>query len=273
MKILFRLYFIQPLMIILKIGGSVVTEKSKECTFRKKVMDNLAIKIKKANRQTIIIHGAGSFGHIQANKYRLNEGYTREEQLHGFSVTHEMVQRLNTMVLKSLQASSIPAVSISPHSVVKLENHELLEMDYNIFEEYLEKKFTPVTFGDVVLDKKLSFSICSGDLLTMALSNHFKPEKVIFIIDEDGLYTSNPKLNKNAQLIETASIKNLETLTTSKDKHDDVTGGMSGKIKTIKKISELGIDTVLLNGNKPERLYKVLVGEGVKSTIVYGVKR
>jgi isopentenyl phosphate kinase len=260
-------------MIILKLGGSVITEKSKESTFRKRVMDNLAEKIKKANRQTIIIHGAGSFGHIQAKKYRLNEGYNGEEQLYGFSVTHEMVQRLNTMGLKSLQSCSIPAVSVPPHIVVKFENHELTSIDYKIFEEYLEKKLIPVTFGDVVLDKKFGFSICSGDLLTIALTNHFKPEKVIFVIDEDGLYTSNPKLNKNAQLVESTTIKYLETLTTSKDKHDDVTGGMSGKIKTIKKISEFGIDTVLLNGNKPERLYKVLVGEGVKSTIVYGEKK
>jgi isopentenyl phosphate kinase len=260
-------------MIILKLGGSVITEKSKECTFKKEVMDNLADKIKKANKETIIIHGAGSFGHIPAKKYGLNEGFNREEQLLGFSLTHEMVQRLNTLILKSLQARHIPAVSISPHTVVRLENHKLAYIDYKTFEEYLEKKFTPVTYGDVVLDKKLNFSICSGDLLTVALTRHFKPEKVIFVIDEDGLYTSNPKLNKNAKLIESTTIKNLETLTTSKDKHDDVTGGMRGKIKSIKKISEIGIDTILLNGNKPERLYKVLIGEGVKSTIVHGEKK
>ena len=48
---------------------------------------------------------------------------------------------------------------------------------------------------------------------------------------------------------------------------------MSGKIATIKNISKLGIDTILLNGNKPGRLYKVLIGEDTKSTIVYGDKK
>jgi isopentenyl phosphate kinase len=48
---------------------------------------------------------------------------------------------------------------------------------------------------------------------------------------------------------------------------------MGGKIETIRIISKLGIDTVLLNGNKPDRLYKVLVGEDTKSTIVYGDKK
>ena len=260
-------------MYILKLGGSVITDKTKECSFRKQVMDNLAKKIKKANKQIILIHGAGSFGHIQAKKYRLNEGYRREGQLHGFSVTHEMVQRLNSMVLKSLQDNAIPAVSISPHSVVKLDDHKLASMNYNVFDEYLKKKFTPVTFGDVVLDKKLSFSICSGDLLAMALTNHFKPEKVVFVIDEDGLYTSNPKINKNAKLIESTTFDELKKFRTFADTHADVTGGMGGKIETIRTISKLGIDTVLLNGNKPDRLYKVLVGEDTKSTIVYGDKK
>jgi len=260
-------------MIILKLGGSVITDKSKECSFKKGVMDSLAKQIKKANKQIIIIHGAGSFGHIQAKKYRLNEGYTKNEQIHGFSVTHEMVQSLNSLVLKSLQNNDISAVSISPHSIVKLDDHKLSSMNYDVFEDYLKKHFTPVTFGDVVLDKKLSFSICSGDLLAQALSEHFKPEKVVFAIDEDGIYSSNPKIDKKAKLIKTMDSDKLKKLSTSLDEHADVTGGMGGKIEIINGISKLGIDTVLLNGNKPDRLYKVLIGEDTKSTIVYGDKK
>ena len=79
-------------MYILKLGGSVITDKTKECSFKKQVMDNLAKNIKKADKQIILIHGAGSFGHIQAKKYRLNEGYTSEGQIHGFSITHEIVE-------------------------------------------------------------------------------------------------------------------------------------------------------------------------------------
>lgn len=257
-------------MIILKLGGSVITNKRKEGTFRKKIMDNIAKEIKKANKEIILIHGAGSFGHIQAKKYKLDKGYSRKNQLHGFSVTHEMVQRLNSLVLKSLQSNDIPAVSISPHSVVKLNNNKLGYMNYTVFEEYLEKQFTPVTFGDVVLDKKLSFSICSGDLLSVALAGHFKPEKVVYVIDEDGLYTSNPKIDKSAKLIESITINNLEMLKTSLDAHADVTGGMGGKIDAIKTIAKLGINTILVNGNKPDRVYKVLVEENATSTIVYG---
>jgi len=259
-------------MIIIKLGGSVITDKTKVCTFKTETMDKLAKNIKKANKQTIIVHGAGSFGHILAKEYELNQGYKRLEQIKGFSLTHEKVQALNSLVLQSLQKNDIHAVSISPHSSIKLNNHKIQKMDYNIFEEYLTKNFTPVTFGDVVLDKKLGFSICSGDLLIEVLSKYFEPEKVVFVIDEDGIFTANPKIDKKAKLIQKTTIKELETLTTSADNHADVTGGMAGKIQTIKKIAKNGIKTILVNGNKPDRLYEVLVGEKTISTIVNGEK-
>jgi len=260
-------------MFIVKLGGSVITKKTKQRCFRRKIMDNLAKEIKRAKKETILIHGAGSFGHILAKQYKLNEGYSRQDQLHGFSLTHEMVQTLNSLVLQSLHKNDISAVSISPHSTVKLNDHKLAEMNYKIFEEYLDKHFTPVTYGDVVLDKKLGFSICSGDLLVMALAEYFKPEKVIFVIDEDGLYSTNPKIDKNAEFIESMTPEELEKFTTTPDDHADVTRGMEGKIDTIKNIARIGVDTVLLNGNKPDRLYNILVGEDTKCTIVYGGKK
>ena len=110
-------------------------------------------------------------------------------------------------------------------------------MDYQLFSDYLEKGFLPVTFGDVVLDKKLGFSICSGDLLVQILAKHFKPEKVIFVIDEDGLYTANPKIDKNAKFIEKITISELNKLKTTSNKPADVTKGMEGKIDTIKNIA------------------------------------
>jgi len=260
-------------MFIIKIGGSVITDKAKENSFKKNVIDNLAKQIKKSNKEIIFVHGAGSFGHIIAKKYSLNQGYKNKNQLYGFSLTHAMVQRLNSLVLNSLHEISIPAVSLPPHNIMKLKNHKLSSFNYNIFGDYLEIGITPVTFGDVVLDEKLGFSICSGDLLMQILSEYFKPEKAIFIIDEDGLYSSNPKINKNAEFINSTTIEKIKKLKFTANKHDDVTGGMGGKIQTIKNITKLGIDTILLNGNKPDRLFKVLIGEETKSTTIYGVKK
>jgi isopentenyl phosphate kinase len=259
-------------MFVVKIGGSVITDKSKKYFFKQKVMKRLSSEIKKANKEIILVHGAGSFGHIIAKEYSLNNGFQDNRQLQGFSITHAMVQKLNSLVLESLHEEEIYAVSIPPHAILKLNDHKPFKMDFQIFNDYLELGFIPLTFGDVVLDEKLGVSICSGDLLLQMLASYFKPEKVIFILDEDGLYTSNPKIDKNAEFIEKSNIENLEALKTKPNTHDDVTKGMEGKIETIKNIANLGIDTVLLNGNINNRLYDTLVGQETKNTIIYGGK-
>jgi isopentenyl phosphate kinase len=263
----------QEKMFVVKLGGSVITDKSKKSEFKKEIMDRLSLEINKANKKVIIVHGAGSFGHILAKEYMLNEGHKNENQLKGFSLTHAMVQKLNSLVLNSLHENGIRAVSIPPHVILELNNHKPVKMDYNVFREYLEKGFTPVSFGDVVLDVKLGFSICSGDLLIQMLAEHFKPEKVIFVLDEDGLFNSNPKINKNAEFIEKSTIDELENLTTSSDSYADVTKGMEGKIETIKNIANLGIDVVMLNGNIDNRLYDTLIGKETKHTLILGEKK
>ena len=101
-------------------------------------------------------------------------------------------------------------------------------------------------------------------------SKFFKPEKVIFIIDEDGIYTSNPKKNKNAKLLKQVKSSDLNRLSTGLNNHADVTKGMEGKIDIINKIAQLGLDTYLLNGNKYGRLYGALVEKKIISTIVKG---
>ncbi len=260
-------------MFVVKLGGSVITDKSKKYFFKKEVMDKLSIEIKKANKDIILVHGAGSFGHILAKEYMLNQGYRNDEQLQGFSHTHAMVQKLNSLVLSSLHDNGIAAVSIPPHVILELDDHKPAKMNYDVFRDYLDKGFTPVTFGDVALDKKLGFSICSGDLLLQMLAKHFKPEKVIFALDEDGLYTSNPKIDKNAEFIEKSTMSELENFTTSSNSYADVTMGMEGKIETIKNIANLGIDIALLNGNIDNRLYNTLIGKETKHTLIYGEKK
>ena len=147
-------------MFIIKLGGSVITDKSKKNSYKKPIVDKLSAKIKKAKKEVILIHGAGSYGHILAKKHDLNQGYKNLGQMQGFALTHTSVKKLNTLVLNSLQENNIPAVSISPHTIMKLDDHKPTKMNYDIFKDYLNQGFTPVTFGDVTLDKKLGY--CRG---------------------------------------------------------------------------------------------------------------
>ena len=256
-------------MYLIKLGGSVITEKAHaEGVFKQKVMDDLAAAIKHSKQQIILVHGAGSYGHVLAKKYNLQHGLSDDKQLFGYALTQAKVQELNTLVLHSLQKCGINAVSIPPHASIELKDQKIHTFHSELFKNYTEHGFTPVTYGDVVLDINHTFSICSGDLLIEMLVTIFHPEKVIFVIDEDGLYTANPKKDKDARFIDTISIDNLTNLTTKIDDHADVTKGMEGKLKTITSIAQQNIDSILLNGNKPDRLYDVLVGNETTFTLI-----
>lgn len=260
-------------MFIIKLGGSVITDKTKENTFKHATMRRLADEIKKAHKEIILIHGAGSFGHIPAEKHQLNQGFKHQSQLKGFSETHVQVRKLNNMIMESLLNEDLSVVSVPPLLAMKLKNHQTLDFNYSLFENLLQKGFLPVSFGDVVFDQELGFSICSGDLLVEILAMRYKPVQVIFVIDEDGLYTANPKTNEKAELLSHVTTAKLQEYETEADKHSDVTGGMKGKINTIKRIAGGGIPTFLLNGNKAGRLYKTLIGEETKGTLIPGDAR
>jgi len=260
-------------MIIVKLGGSILTDKRKKDCFRQEIMQRLARELKQAQQPLLLIHGAGSFGHILAKKYQLNEGYKTKQQLQGFSCTQANVQQLNLLVLQALHDQDIPAVSLPPHAFLQLDNHHLDTIEYTLLDAYVKQGFTPVSFGDVALDKTLGFSICSGDLLVELFAAHFKPEKVIFVIDEDGLYTANPKLDAQASFIKSITAKELGQLTTTADHHADVTEGMKGKINTIQQVAHMGIHTVVVNGTKPQRLYNTMVGKETVCTIIRTTKQ
>ena len=71
---------------ILKIGGSVITDKNGELAARTEVINRLAEEIQKAGlKNLIIVHGGGSFGHPTAQKYGIKEGLKNETQHIGFA--------------------------------------------------------------------------------------------------------------------------------------------------------------------------------------------
>lgn len=255
-------------MIVVKLGGSVITDKKRENRARRRIIDRLAGEIKKSNKRTILVHGAGSFGHISARRFDLDYGFKTREQLKGFHITHSNVRILNRIVMDCLYKNSIFSVSIPPVSFVEMRDKKPRYLDLRCFESALRLGLTPVTFGDVVFDDKIGFSICSGDLLVLNISRYFKPEKVVFVMDEDGIFNKDPKRYRDARLLERLSYDDLPF--SEENTCVDVTGGMKGKIEVIREIAKDGIDVFIVNGNKRDRLFRSLVDKKVKGTHVIG---
>ena len=258
------------MMILIKLGGSVITDKRKPKFARRKVLYRLAREIKRTKKRVIIVHGAGSFGHITAEKYNLDKGYSYDSQIEGFSITHRNVRILNNIVLDSLIGVEIPAVSIQPLSFIEKKNGSIALFDDRWIRIAIDIGLTPLTFGDVVFDSVKGFSICSGDSIMEEIANRFDIERAIFVMDEDGIYSENPKTSKTAKLLTEIDSNNLSKVNTRENEYSDVTEGMKGKLRSISNIAREGIEVRIVNGNKKDRTYKAILGKKTIGTIVYG---
>ncbi|NIO37508.1 amino acid kinase [Candidatus Bathyarchaeota archaeon] len=258
-------------LIILKIGGSVITEKSEELKVRMGNISRLAKEIKDANIENlIVIHGGGSFGHPIAQRHGIKEGFKEEAQKIGFSETHHVMTVLNGLFMDSLVWHGIPAVTITPSSCIITKNGIIHTFERGPLERLLELCFIPVLYGDAVLDSELGFTILSGDQLVSALSKEFGADRIIMGVDVDGLYEEDPKLNKSAKRFTHLTLKELRNLQAKlgKESVSDVTGGMFGKTQELLPAIERGVPVTIVNATEPDRIYKTLKKKKVKSTLI-----
>jgi isopentenyl phosphate kinase len=216
----------------------------------------------------IVVHGAGSFGHILAKEHRLHEGFLDESQLHPVAIVQRDVRELNTHVLEALIDNGIRAVSVPPAASASFDHKAVKRFDPSMFVKMMDLGFVPVTFGDVVPDESLRFSICSGDLMMAELARHFRPRLAVFCADVDGVFTADPKSDEQSELIPELKRETLEGLRRTESLNPDVTGGIFGKLERMLDIAAHCEKCIILNGDVPGRLEKALEGAEVPSTLV-----
>ena len=253
-------------MILIKLGGSVITDKSQYRTFQKEQVARLCKEIAESRRDTVVVHGAGSFGHVVAKRYALQHGLVDFGQVPAVAQVQYDVRELSSMVVRELLNVGIPAVSVPPGSCFVMDDGKLIVTDDEAVKSLAHLGVMPVLFGDVVMDRKKHFGICSGDQIMEVLAGIFKPDRIVFVSDIDGLYDSDPKTNPDAKLIPEVTEATLDEIK-SGSTVDDVTGGVRGKMESMLRLCAEDRDCVLVNGTVPGRLLSLLKGEDVPCTV------
>lgn len=257
--------------VVLKIGGSVITDKNGELAARTEVINRLAEEIAKTNaKNLIVVHGGGSFGHPTAQKYGIKDGLKDDAQKLGFAETHHVMTVLNGLVMDALVWHEVPAVSITPSSCMLTENGRITLFDDTVSKMLLTMGFTPVLYGDATLDAKLGFTVLSGDQIVAHLARKFGACKIVLGVDVDGLCDADPKMDKNSKVYPHLTLQELKALEgkLGRSTTSDVTGGMLGKVTELIPAVEQGIPVAIVNAAKPNRVYRALIGEKVEGTII-----
>lgn len=210
--------------------------------------------------QLILVHGAGSFGHPIAKKYKLHQGMKNKQQKLAFSLMDQQVLELNSVIMESLLKCNVPVVALPPRSFIQQSAGKFAGFDCQIIKNYLDQNQIPVLFGDGVLDDKWGCSILSGDTIVSFLAKKLPVHQVIFLSDVDGIYTGDPRTNRAAKLIPEINNQNFNEVIKglTPTKRDDVTGEMQGKLIALQHGLK-SLPVVIGNGLKVKTLQKALM--------------
>ena len=211
---------------VLKLGGSVITEKDDPETVDEARLAVAADAVAAGADDLVIVHGGGSFGHHHAAEY----GVTTTAGTHdaaGVRAIHGAMKRLNDAVVGALADRGVPAVPIHPVSAARRDAEGTLTLPTAQVGTLLAEGFVPVLHGDLVAHAGAGATVVSGDELVVELAGAVDASRV-------GVCSTVPGvLDADGAVIDT--ITSFETVADALGGSDatDVSGGMAGKVRAL----------------------------------------
>jgi isopentenyl phosphate kinase len=223
-------------LVFLKLGGSLITEKSKPATLRADVLQRAVAEIAAARAKLpelrlLLGHGSGSFGHVPAKQHGTRGGVRTAEQWAGFIEVWRQAAALNRAVMDALAAAGLPAIAMPPSASVSAADGAVQHWNPTPITAALDAGLVPVVYGDVVFDSQRGGTILSTEDLFVHLAAQLRPGRILLAGDEAGVLTSYPGGQLVAQ-ITPASYANLAALPGA-SAATDVTGGMASKVEAM----------------------------------------
>lgn len=242
----------------------MITDKKVPHSYREEEVRRLGAELASNwPKPLIVVHGGGSFGHGVAAEYSVREGYRETKQVEGFIKTGAAMRELNGKVVSSLTISGLPAMGISSSSIFITNSGRIETCALDAILSAMDIGLVPVLNGDGVFDRKLKFTILSGDQIAVYLAVRLNAQRLVFAIDVDGVYASNARLGSRVLLPE-LSEKTHKTIR-YEDSHD-VTGGLAAKIEEAFRALENGVEVMVVNGLAKGRIEAAVSGQKTVGT-------
>jgi isopentenyl phosphate kinase len=259
-------------MIFLKLGGSLITDKSQPEIPRVRVIRQLAEEILQSlveNPETPLLvgHGSGSFGHQAAAKYGTHKGASSVEDWIGFTEVWASAQQLNLIVMAALRRVGVAALSFPPSASALCEDGEIVDLSIGPIERALESGLTPVVYGDVGFDIAQGACIISTEQVFNYLAPRLRPQRVLLAGIEPGVYVDYPR---SEQVLPQLAPEDLRHIRLEAASEVDVTGGMGDKVRQAFSLASALPDSQvrIFSAEEPGALLAALRGEQLGTLIV-----
>ncbi len=262
-------------LIFLKLGGSLITDKTRPYAVRLEKLEALVKEIDAAlsrdgDLRLLLGHGSGSFGHFavkehllgRANPFAANgDGSTRIAYWRGYSEVRYRAAELNRYVMDAMRAASIPAVSLQPSAMVTARDGSVSKWDLTSLKAALDTSLVPVIYGDIVFDAVLGGTVLSTESLMIHLVPHLQPQRILLMGIEDGVWADYPDRQHRIERITPGSYAEIAPKVGASH-GTDVTGGMRAKVEEMLALVARvpGLTIQILSGEEPGNLMRALGG-------------
>lgn len=240
---------------ILKLGGSVVTEKDRRETVDADSLARAASAVADAAvDDLVVVHGGGSFGHPNAAERDVSSD-SGTHDAGSIRAIHRAMGTLVRRVTDELGAEGVPAVPVRPFSAGYRSEAGAVELYTGSVETMLDEGFVPVLHGDVFATEDRGATIVSGDELVVSLATALDADRVGLcstvpgVLDDDGAVV--PRIERYAD---------VEAVLGGSDA-TDVTGGMAAKVQAL---LDAGVPAAIFG---LDDLDGFLAGEGVGTRV------
>ena len=230
--------------IVIKVGSSLLIDTKKKV--RRKWLEKFALDIKalKNKKKNIIVVSSGAIA-LGCEKLKLNKKSIKLDK-------SQAVASIGQIELMNLYKSIFNKYKINLSQIlITLEDTEQRRRAINAkrtFENLFDLSYVPiVNENDSTATSEIKYG--DNDRLASRVAQILGADCLILLSDVDGLYSSNPKINKKAKLISTINNidKNIEKIAT-KSIGEHGTGGMTTKIEAAKICQNSGCNMVIANG-------------------------
>lgn len=221
-------------LIFLKLGGSAITDKTREATPRREVIRRAAREIERARSvkpdlKILLGHGSGSFGHYAATR----SGFGTPGNWRSYAETGAAAARLNRIVVDEFLVEGSPVVSLQPSASARCKDGELVSLSVDQIRGALEHGLIPIVFGDVALDETRGMSIVSTEKIFGYLAPILRPRRIVYVTAVNGIFDADPTIEPRAELIPEITPSSFELIESGLGAAVgvDVTGGMADKVR------------------------------------------